>query len=77
LWKFEITGHAKKKGISTTQCIKLDCNLRDILGCRKTMALFRSRAVKFWEVTSDVSWDVGWGVQILIKKLIIELACKL
>jgi hypothetical protein len=32
---------------------------------------------KILGVISEVSWDVGRGVRILIKKLITELACKL
>jgi hypothetical protein len=35
-----------------------------------------SRGVKFWDVKSDVLWDVR-DVQILIKKLITELVYKL
>jgi hypothetical protein len=42
-----------------------------------TKALFSFKGVKFWNVTSDVSGDVGMGVRILIKKLITELAYKL
>jgi hypothetical protein len=40
-------------------------------------ALFTSRCIKFYDVTQDVSWDVGRDVWILIKKLITELAGKL
>jgi hypothetical protein len=41
-----------------------------------TQVLFSFKSVKFLGVISDVSWDVGRGVRILIKKLIIKLVCE-
>jgi hypothetical protein len=43
---------------------------------RNLRGVFKSSGEKFYGVTSDVSWDIRRSVQILIKKLITELAWK-
>ena len=41
------------------------------------IGLVQIQDVKFWGVTSNVTWDVAWGIWILIKKQITESVSKL